>query len=237
MRNFSSFEMICFPSVYRLEDIDIPKSAKRPQKEILQPDDLQKLFAIDTTVRYNKRVLEPYVYGWRLQVICALRPGEVGGLKKTDRFGNIIHLQRSINVYKTETQGKNENSVRAVPMPPLACACWDALCSLSDGNSLFPNFDENKYRKRFVSFCKHNNIRYVSPYELRHTGFSALQSLPEGLVKSLGGHSKNMDTFGVYGHEMQGDIDLTAQMIQDRFTDLLSHSKKQGQNKVNLENP
>ena len=48
----------------------------------------------------------------------------------------------------------------------------------------------------------------------------------------MGGHSKNMDTFGIYGHEMQGDTDLTAQMIQDRFTDLLSNSK----NKVNFEN-
>ena len=48
----------------------------------------------------------------------------------------------------------------------------------------------------------------------------------------MGGHSKNMDTYGIYGHEMQGDTDLTAQMIQDRFTDLLSNSK----NKVNFEN-
>lgn len=38
-----------------------------------------------------------------------------------------------------------------------------------------------------------------------------------------------MDTFGVYGHEMQGDTSLTAQMIQDRFDDLLSNSKNQGQ--------
>lgn len=45
-----------------------------------------------------------------------------------------------------------------------------------------------------------------------------------------------MDTFGVYGHEMQGDTDLAAQMIQDRFTDLLSNSGKQGQNKVKSPN-
>ena len=41
-----------------------------------------------------------------------------------------------------------------------------------------------------------------------------------------------MDTFGIYGHKMQGDTSLTAQMIQDRFDDLLSNSKNQGQNKV-----
>ena len=38
-----------------------------------------------------------------------------------------------------------------------------------------------------------------------------------------------MDTFGVYGHEMQGDTSLTAQMIQDRFDDLLSNSKNHHQ--------
>ena len=42
-----------------------------------------------------------------------------------------------------------------------------------------------------------------------------------------------MDTFGIYGHKMQGDTSLTAQMIQERFNDLLSNSKNQSQNKVN----
>ena len=45
-----------------------------------------------------------------------------------------------------------------------------------------------------------------------------------------------MDTFGIYGHEVQGDAELTAQLIQDRFTDLLSNSGKQGQNKVKSPN-
>lgn len=45
-----------------------------------------------------------------------------------------------------------------------------------------------------------------------------------------------MDTFGIYGHEVQGDAELTAQLIQDRFTDLLSDSGKQSQNKVKSPN-
>lgn len=109
--DLSSFLKFCRKNEitqFRVEDIDIPKSAKRSQKQILQPDDMKKLFTIDTTLRYKKRILEPYVYGWRLQVLCALRPGEVGGLRKSDRYGNVIHLQHSINVYKVETQGKNE---------------------------------------------------------------------------------------------------------------------------------
>ena len=42
----------------------------------------------------------------------------------------------------------------------------------------------------------------------------------------MGGHSKNMDTFGIYGHEVQGDAELTARLIQDRFTELLGNAKK-----------
>lgn len=49
----------------------------------------------------------------------------------------------------------------------------------------------------------------------------------------MGGHSKNMDTFGIYGHKMQGDTSLTAQMIQDRFDDLLSNSKNHHQTTFN----
>lgn len=42
-----------------------------------------------------------------------------------------------------------------------------------------------------------------------------------------------MDTFGIYGHKMQGDTSLTAQMIQDRFDDLLSNSKNHHQTTFN----
>ena len=56
--------------------------------------------------------------------------------------------------------------------------------------------------------------------------FSVMQALPEGLVKAAGGHSKNMDTFGVYGHEVQGDMSLTAQLVQNRFDELLKDSQK-----------
>ena len=62
-----------------------------------------------------------------------------------------------------------------------------------------------------------------------------MQTLPEGLVKAVGGHSRSMDTFGVYGHEVQGDKTLTAQLLQERFTNLLSNSEIQGQNKVKPE--
>lgn len=220
---------------YRPEDIDIPKSAARSQKNILQPDELKVLFSEDYISIYGKPVFEPYIYGYRLQVLHALRPGEIGGLRKSDRVGDVVHIQRSINAYGQETQGKNDNAVRSIVLSDFAKVCWDKQAALSDSDQMFPNFDGSKYRKHLVSYCKQHHISSISPYELRHTSISIMQTLPEGLVKAVGGHSHSMDTFGVYGHDVQGDKTLTAQLLQERFTNLLSNSEIQGQNKVKPE--
>ena len=206
---------------YHPEDIDIPRSAGRQEKKILQPDDLKVLFSVDTSIINNQRILEPYIYAFRLQVLHCLRPGEVGGLKKSDRMGDIVRVQRSINSEKEITRGKNDNAVRAFQLSELGKECWDKQAALSYSEWLFPGFVTDTYRKRLRSYCLSNNITLVTPYELRHTSFSVMQALPEGLVKSAGGHSQNMDTFGVYGHEVQGDMDLTAQLVQERFDKLL----------------
>ena len=102
---------------------------------------------------------------------------------------------------------------------------------------MFPGFITDSYRKRLRAYCLSNNIPVISPYELRqHTSFSIMQALPEGLGTRREGCSKNMDTFGIYGHEVQGDMELTAQLLEERFDSLLSNSENQGQNKVNLQN-
>lgn len=216
---------------YRIEDVDIPKQAAKQPKKILQPEDLKILFSVDTTMRYNQRVFEEYIYAFRLQVLHNLRPGEVGGLKKSDRVGDTVHLQRSINVDGEITSGKNENAVRPFMLSDLGKECWDKQAALSDSEWLFPGYNEKRYYDRLKRYCQFNGITPVSPYELRHTAVSVSKCLPAGLVKAAAGHSENMDTFGIYGHEVQGDLALTAELLQKRFDDLLSDSEKQGRNK------
>lgn len=70
-----------------------------------------------------------------------------------------------------------------------------------------------------------NGIPYVTPYEIRHTFVSAIQCLPEAFVKSLVGHSRNMDTFGVYGHEFGSQERESAQMLERVFSGILSNQK------------
>ena len=50
----------------------------------------------------------------------------------------------------------------------------------------------------------------VSLYELRHTFVSLVQDLPDGKLKPLVGHSRNMDTRGVYAHSVEGSAEDTA---------------------------
>lgn len=221
---------------YRIEDVDIPKQAAKQPKKILQPEDLKILFSVNTTMRYNQRVFEQYIYAFRLQVLHNLRPGEVAGLKKSDRVGDTVHLQRSINVDGEITCGKNENAVRPFMLSDLGKECWDKQAALSDSEWLFPGYTEKIYYHRLKRYCQFNGITPVSPYELRHTAVSVSKCLPAGLVKAAAGHSENMDTFGIYGHEVQGDLALTAELLQKRFDDLLSDSEKQGQNKVKPQN-
>lgn len=65
--------------------------------------------------------------------------------------------------------------------------------------------------------CEYNGITVVTPYELRHTFVSIAKKLPEGFVKTVIGHSKSMDTFGVYGHAIKGeDVAITA-ALDDAF--------------------
>ena len=205
------------------EGIEIPRSAKVREKSILQPSDLRVLFTIDTTTFQGKLAVEPYINAYRLQVLLCLRPGEVGGLRASDLHGNVVHLHRSLNVDREITTGKNENAVRALALSDLGMQIWQSQLSRLGENPdwLFPGWTEKKYYHHLQKYCEVNGITPVSPYELRHTSFSVAQVLPEGLVKQMGGHSKNMDTFGIYGHEVQGDKELTAELMQDRIRELI----------------
>ena len=57
---------------------------------------------------------------------------------------------------------------------------------------------------------------------MRHTFISIAKNLSEGQIRPLVGHSKNMDTFGIYGHELRGELQQTAQQIDSLFSQILS---------------
>ncbi|PWL41354.1 MAG: hypothetical protein DBY45_10085 [Clostridiales bacterium] len=209
------------------EDLSIPKDARSKPKNILQPKDLQILFTVDTTILNGKRKFDEYVYAYRFQVLTGLRPGELLGLRWTDICDNIVHVNRSINVDGDVTKGKNENALRRFIMSPQAQEVIEKQRELYvDEDSVFGITNMRNYHKRWKKYCNVNGITPLSLYELRHTFVSVTSSLPEKYIKTLVGHSKNMDTYGVYGHEVEGEQNLIASKIGEVFNDILNVKEK-----------
>ena len=198
-------------STLRPEELHVPKGARSKEKEILQPDGLRKLFSVNTTLFRGKKIVDPYINAYRFSVVTGLRPGELIGLRWKDVRGDTVQIRRAINTRGEETHGKNENAVRAFALTEIAAAILEEQRQLTGGQeSVFDISCEDNYRAYWRRYCAANEMHYVTPYELRHTFVSLAKTLPEGEVKPLVGHSRQMDTFGVYAHLVQGEDVRTA---------------------------
>lgn len=196
------------------EELTLPKNARTEEKGILQPSALQTLLTVDTRLYYRQRVFDEYIYAYRFAVATGLRPGEIVGLWYGDIKGNTVNLRRSINVFDEQTTGKNENAIRSFNMGAEARAAYEAQVQLLRSAGIRLNYntplfqlpDQSTLYKHWQKYQHDNGIEPpVSLYELRHT-FVSIESgvLTDIQLKMLVGHSKNMDTTGVYGHELQG---------------------------------
>ena len=211
------------------EFLEIPKGAYTKEKTILQPEHLAILFSISTTTKCGKRIEDPLIHAYRFQVLTGLRPGELIGLRWEDIWDDIVHIQRSVNYLGEETKGKNTNAIRNFVLTPSAKkelqAQW-VLSSKKEG-TVFPidgtyKSAQQKYYRRWDYYCQANGLPKTSPYMLRHTFVSLAKNLPEGQLKSLVGHSKNMDTLGIYAHEMKDDLQKTADSLESVIQDILA---------------
>ena len=215
-----------------LEGLEIPKQARIKQKIILQPDSLKTLFTVNTQLRYGKQVLCFYIYAFRFAVITGLRPGELLGLMWSDIKGNQILASRSHNVYGEITEGKNINAQRTFALPELAVLILDLQREMLKEKGIKSDFvfpdeygeitTQNIFYKRWVKYRDSNKLDGASPYGLRHTFVSISKSLPIELLQPVVGHSKNMDTLGVYSHEIQSEKEKTAQLINEIFSKIIT---------------
>lgn len=195
-------------------ELSIPKNARMGKKNILQPSALKILFDVDSRLYYGKRVFDEYIYAYRFAVATGVRPGELVGLWYGDIKGNTVNLRRSINRMDEETTGKNENAIRSFDMGKEAREAYEAQTALLKASGIPLNYTTSLFQiqnqralfKRWKKYQKDNRIEpQVTLYEMRHT-FVSVESgvLTDSQLKMLVGHSKNMDTAGVYRHELDG---------------------------------
>lgn len=209
---------------YRPDDVEIPKNSRNREKHILQPEDLTILFSSDRTLYRGKEVFDPNIYAYRFVVLTGIRPGENAFLRAEDIEGNIAHIRGSLNADGEITTGKNSNAIRDVVLHPLAMeqVRLQLFATGRRAGPLWEIYRQDTFREQWYRYCAHNGLPHITPYELRHTFVSIAQELPEGQLKMIVGHSKSMDTRGVYGHEMKGQKERTAQNLQRIFSELLA---------------
>ena len=224
-------------AIQRLEDGDltIPKSAAPVKpKTVLQPDDIRTLFTESLVDFRSKPRQAHFIFAFRFLVLTGLRRGELCGLRNEDISGTQLTVNRSINGINVVTDGKNANARRTIELGAHAMqVLQDQRDYLASTGIVSPWVFPDRYGEHVnppVLF--HNWEIYRTKYgitstlhELRHTFISLNKSdMPMELMKLTVGHSTAMDTFGVYGHEVEGDRHRAAQIADNVFDRILNQN-------------
>lgn len=201
-----------------LAPLYVPRTAKTEDKVILQPSELKRLFDLS----------EPFaddwtIDMWRLMAVTGIRPGEALGIKKSDVVGETLTISRSVNSRGKITAGKNANARRKIYLHGLAKEILDRqFARIGDLKSdwIFPNRAggmqlQGVAFEGFKRIAESLGVPGAYPYCLRHTFISLIKyDVPEQMIKNIVGHSVKMDTFGTYGHAVDGE-DIKAGNIID----------------------
>ena len=139
----------------------------------------------------------------------------------------ILYIRESVNKYQELTDGKNTNAKRVLKLNNIELNIIKDQLSLLKTNGikskyLFPNekgerINPSTIYKKWVLFCEKNELEKISLHELRHTFISLCKEIPLELLKSRVGHSAQMDTFGQYGHAMEGEMEETSKLVEESF--------------------
>lgn len=85
--------------------------------------------------------------------------------------------------------------------------------------------DSNHLFRKWSTYRDQHGIK-TGLHELRHTFISVLKnSATEQQIKRAVGHSDDMDTFGTYGHDLDGDLDEIANAVDLAYGRLLGNSE------------
>lgn len=208
-------------------DLIIPRSALRIEKKILQPEALRALLSDEN----DSGILVP---AYKIMVLTGLRPGELRGLMWSDIDMDVgtAHVRRSIDCKGNMTQGKNKNANRTLALSKMAVEVLQNQKEILEKSGLglvkwvFPLEQTEEppslvtLRKWWIVWQERHGFSPISLYELRHTFVSVCDNMPEGLKRQMMGHSRSMDTEGVYGHKKRDDLARMRDCIDSAFSEL-----------------
>lgn len=199
----------------------IPQGHPKNEKEILQPVQLKGLFE-PSDLWYHPLFC--------FLAITGMRPGEALGLQIEDIQGDRAYIRRAVNAKGKITSGKNENARRLIPLGALALGIIRKTIERNERFNLRTNWifcdshgdhgNQSTMRNQWLMLKEERNLS-GTVYSLRHTFISITKSvLPESVIKDIVGHSVSMDTFGTYGHIVDGESKKSAEVIDLTFGQL-----------------
>lgn len=212
------------------EDLYISGQAPVSEKKVLQPSGLKILFSSSETHTYGGQVVQAFwIHAWRFYVLTGLRRGELAALQYADMTDVRVAISRSVNRFNHVVPVKSKRSKRAFALNDLMRQV------LADQRSMlrrmgiispwvFPSPDgdhanPNSIYDAWEVYCKHNQIDHITLHELRHTFISiGLTGIMEDPLKRVAGHTRDMDTSGVYGHEIDGELQAVSDTLQSLFS-------------------
>lgn len=201
-------------------ELFIPKTAPKKEKVILQPSDIRRLFEGPAD--------DWYINIFRFGCVTGLRTGEILGIKTSDIQNGILTINRSINVRNEITPGKTDNARRQLYLNKVARRIIDEnikrnaplmtdwiFCSKSGGP-----LSQSTLRNNWIRIAAERGLP-GSIYSLRHTFISLMKNeMPESMLKTIVGHGAKMDTYGIYGHIVDGELQKAAKIIDVNFKEL-----------------
>lgn len=202
----------------------IPKGHPTIGKEILQPQDIRELFK-PSNLTYHK--------AFCFMICTGLRPSECLGLKWSDIQGEVATIRRGVNSSGKITTGKNTNAQRIIPIAGITKQILDiqrestkhlksewVFCSKVGGVG-----NQHTMYNQYVALKEERGLK-GSLYSFRHTFISLMKNtMPEQMVRSIVGHGVNIDTFGVYGHLVNGEMKQAAILTDIAFSTVNENSK------------
>ena len=207
-------------------DLYIPQGHSRQEKQILQPSDIRRLF------EPSEKWYHPL---FCFLAITGMRPGEALGLQVDDLTNSCVRIKRAVNARGIVTEGKNENARRIIPIGAIASELLRKTIARNEARKLHTQWifcdihggpgNQSTMRNQWNELKAERDLP-GTVYSLRHTFISLTKStLPEQTIKDIVGHSVSMDTFGTYGHIVDGESRRAAEIIDLTFGDIFGDNK------------
>jgi len=223
-----SFLKFCKKDGYTVpdsSDVYLPTkiAAEKKEKVVLTEDQIARLFN-------DSQPFAKYFYIDYFRFLCAtgMRPGEAIALTYDDYDGTFITINKSINIEGRLTAGKTANAHRRFALSSRAKTAIESQITKTKkfgSKYIFCNargelMNERTALSRWKYLITESRLNApgTNIYSLRHTFITYSASiLSEPILKSIVGHSVSMDTYKVYHHATDQQLQIAAEMMDKLF--------------------